>query len=278
MYTNKHCRSDCKVKVFEKTFNTSEQAYGYQKAVYHNQQEKARAILEASDPWKYLRIHTTIETADDWERDKEDYMLEILRAKYQGCDGYRSFLENCKDSEFLQFEFREDTNHLYWGGRHGGLNRQGELHAKVRDDPPSYTSPVLSKSAMHSTKKNDRHNAQPLSGTSMVNDSTEIRNHIKDDVFIITDSLGSNMNGRLMYKKARCSVKRLRYKTIADAAQYTSKVEISSKAIVYVVGTNDLVHKSAEDTSQEAKFFHAKKIFTSFSSHLPSLLSINSLQ
>ena len=243
MYRHKNCKGKCTIEVFGQVFVTSEQAYGYQKAIYHNEQKKAEDILSAEDPWKAYRIHSSIETSDDWHKDKEQYMIQVLQAKYKGCTGYRSYLENTCDTEHIEFEYRENTSNKYWGGQYDGRNVLGNMHKAIRDNPPQL-------SMYQNITKDSMAQGIPVSNHVGIK---PYMNRIKDDVLIVTDSLGSRIQGRKMYQKSRCFVKKLRRKTISDASDYVEKIQVESKALVYVVGSNDLVHMSGEDTAEEAK-------------------------
>ncbi len=72
----------------------------------------------------------------------------------------------------------ENTKHHYWAGQHGGLNMLGEIHTEIRNNPPN------------------SNNTQPVQ-TSTVPSSTNIRpvQTVKDDVFIMTDSLAKDIHG-----------------------------------------------------------------------------------
>ena len=212
MYRHKNCKNKCGIKVFGHIFTTSEQAYGFKKAEYHDDKDRCQILLEADNPWKAYRCHTEIKTTEEWHKDKDHIMLEILRAKYAGCEGYRSYLQNCEDSHFLKFEFREATDNRYWGGQSNGLNRLGELHKVVRDDPPKCIlpgEPVIERSKRETSRigtyTQKAHSV--LSNTNDISDTnTRNKRVINDDTLIITDSLGSNIDSRKMYQKATCYI------------------------------------------------------------------------
>lgn len=83
---------------------------------------------------------------------------------------------------------------------------------------------------------------------------------IQEDVFIIHDSLGKKVRGDLMFHKNSCGTKLLKNRNIKDASDYIDRVDIKSKVITYIVGTNDLSHNNANDVARQSKLLVEKTV------------------
>jgi len=110
-------------------FNSSEQAYQWEKCIFHNNHTLANLILEEKDPYKQMKIGGLIIGNPIWQDKKRDCMREILKFKLIDCETYRAALKESKDSVLI-----ENTNHPFWGrGKSNlGKNNLGALHCEIR--------------------------------------------------------------------------------------------------------------------------------------------------
>ncbi len=199
-------------------------------------------IMSSENPWKAKDIGDKINTTRLWQKDKLEYMREILLTKYRCCEGYRRVLNSTKG-----YKIRENTSHRDWGGRPGCKNMLGSLHSSILECPPlphqETRDPIKSR-----TENNHR---SKQSVTEQTQTTTDVKSShkqvLEEDVFIITDSLGKGIDT----KTISVSAKTLRNKCTRDAELYMQKMNIKSKVLAFVVGTNDLSVKCAEDTAEE---------------------------
>ncbi len=113
-------------------YPTSEHAYISLKGAYINAPEEILKQIEKEENPKNVYYNgKNMGNSADWEEDCVKLIEECLIAKYKGCDGYRKYLLN-----HTGYKFREDTKHPIYRGKHGYLNKLGDLHASIRDIPP----------------------------------------------------------------------------------------------------------------------------------------------
>ncbi len=116
-----------RIRVFDRWYDSAEQAYQHKKAEYHNLAEEKRRIWQSTSSRDAMNEGQSIKTTLEWKADKEKFMHEILRAKFQHSAKYRDAL-----LQSGQRPLAEQTRHPFWGGI-SGHNRLGLLHMKVRD-------------------------------------------------------------------------------------------------------------------------------------------------
>lgn len=131
----------------------------------------------------------------------------------------------------------------------------------------TYDEPGTSK---HQRSPKTKYNVPTENKFSVLSDVNESGNAVEQlarkqtvqqNVFVIADSHGRNIRPERMYsKKISASVKTLRHKTINDASEYVDKINIQSQVLAYVIGSNDLTHKSAEDAAESCKKLVQKSI------------------
>jgi len=118
-----------RVFVFGNWNGSSEHAYQGKKADYHNNKKALEQINKTPHHKTHdvKQIGDTIETLPAWEDDKENIMLQVLRAKAECCPEYFNFLKSSGNKSL-----HENTNHPYWGCQKDGKDRLGFLHMQVR--------------------------------------------------------------------------------------------------------------------------------------------------
>ena len=121
----------CHLQALDRWYTSSEQAYQHRKAYYHNDKEAIRDILQARDSREALLRRNRINTSPDWEKNRENYMTEILWAKFEHCTEYRDRLMKTTSSQL-----HEGTSHPHWGGNRG-KDRLGQLHMLVHSENQS---------------------------------------------------------------------------------------------------------------------------------------------
>ncbi len=114
--------------MFDGWNESSEHAYQAKKAVFHKKTEALREIRQTRYSKQAMQIGQAIKTSVAWKARKEEYMLEILRAKAAHSTEYRNRLLQASPEAV----FKERTNHRYWGALEGGQNKLGHLHKVVQ--------------------------------------------------------------------------------------------------------------------------------------------------
>ena len=84
-------------------YQSSEQAYQHQKALYHNCNKIAKDILSSPDPRKNLRFGKLITTDISWKGKKVSTMTRILEEKFFQCPEFRAELFVSKDKVLVEY-------------------------------------------------------------------------------------------------------------------------------------------------------------------------------
>ena len=110
-------------------FNSTEQAYQWEKAITHKKYNIANQIIATNNTFKQMNFGKQITTNTQWQVRKRKIMKNLLLKKASCCEEYKTALKNSGNETLV-----EDTNHPYWGrGRDGkGRNILGVLHCYVR--------------------------------------------------------------------------------------------------------------------------------------------------
>ena len=110
-------------------FATSEAAYVFRKALYHNDHRTAASVKQSRTGIHAKRLGDKIKTVDSWQTAKVDIMDDIIRAKLANCEDARSALLATNDREII-----EDTENKFWGkgSNNDGLNMLGEMWTMYR--------------------------------------------------------------------------------------------------------------------------------------------------
>jgi ribA/ribD-fused uncharacterized protein len=123
--------------VWNTTFQSTEHAYNFRKAVEMGQHTTAEKIRHAPNAFTSMQIANEVITDDRWANMKQSVMNQLLQEKAKQCDTFHIYLMNSRGKQLV-----EDTSHEYWGrGKTGqGLNMLGRLLMTLRDslkDGPS---------------------------------------------------------------------------------------------------------------------------------------------
>ena len=101
----------CNIKVFDKVFQSSEQAYQWRFVNHLGLEDFAQEIINASTPHEAKEIASRVPRGQhkDWHSIKCQVMKEILRAKYDYSPLFRSALLNSVGKQIV-----ESTQDLFW--------------------------------------------------------------------------------------------------------------------------------------------------------------------
>jgi ribA/ribD-fused uncharacterized protein len=132
------CPWECQYNIYTHTFNTTEAAYQYQKAIFHDDFDAAGAIVKeltgrgAKEKSKSIVKDPTKEDGHGkkWHGINVQVMEDILREKVKCCPHYRSTLLKSGSKALVE----NVKNSTFWGcGPDGkGTNKLGKLHEKIR--------------------------------------------------------------------------------------------------------------------------------------------------
>lgn len=117
-------------------FKSAEHAFQFRKHSQNNS-KVAQKILLASCPDEAKKLGWSAPiNLDEWERERQNIMFEILSAKYIQHEDVQQALKNTGDKPIIQYTEDEDT---FWGiGKNGnGRNTMGKLWMLLRE---TYTS------------------------------------------------------------------------------------------------------------------------------------------
>ena len=132
----------CRIHVFDRDFHSSEQAYQYQQAMFHDDSETAKQIMRTGDARAAMKESKNInETKHGWEVKRVDVMREILKAKAEVPEFREALLATGK----AVMVYDMPTQEGFWGvgDRHvGGENVLGRLLMELRDSLRSGWSEV----------------------------------------------------------------------------------------------------------------------------------------
>ena len=94
------------------TFNSSEQAYQYRKAVYNKEPEIAERISKVQGPLEAKRLGSLVDATSDWNHNQgKSAMKEIVKKKFQQNPDLRSYLVSLPDLPIVECN-RYDS---FWG-------------------------------------------------------------------------------------------------------------------------------------------------------------------
>ncbi len=137
---------------------------------------------------------------------------------------------------------------MYWAGlKVNSQNKLGELHMKLRDNPPPHVKPI------HCIKPTQNTPPKP---TQTHEKSTPKKKSVSGDGMILTDSIASRIDGHYMYKQKksmRVQVLPGGQKTLGGATQYIKETDIKVKSLSIVAGSNDVCYDSVDAAVYRAK-------------------------
>jgi len=120
-----------RLTIFNRKFGTSESAYQYCKAVFHEYPEVAEELVYASSGLAAKAISHKVPTRPEWHELKAEAMRVIIGAKMEQCLEFRRFHEGHPNTKLV-----ENTENDYWAkGVNGqGQNMLGKILMEIRDE------------------------------------------------------------------------------------------------------------------------------------------------
>ena len=113
----------CRLQIWGKVFSSSEKAYQYFKALFHEETLVKNSILRLDNPRKIYRLGHAIRTCELWDKKGVAVMLHILRHKLHQCDEFR--VELLATGDLI---LTEQTADSFWAIAQGsGWNTLGVL-------------------------------------------------------------------------------------------------------------------------------------------------------
>lgn len=119
-------------------FDTSEQAYHYQRFDGRVHKRAIVTALSAHEAFRYAQDHKS-EQRIGWDAIKVNVMKEILRAKADQHEYVRRKLLETGERELVENSWRDP--YWGWGPNRDGLNRLGKLWMEVRTELRTTVSP-----------------------------------------------------------------------------------------------------------------------------------------
>ena len=124
----------CHIRVFARYFNSSEHAYQYRQAIFHEDFESAEIIRDAEDARAAKRESKRIYKKNNgWEEKRVEVMREILKAKSEVHEFKEALLATGR-AELVEYVPSWDG---FWGvgsGYVGGQNMLGRLLMELREE------------------------------------------------------------------------------------------------------------------------------------------------
>ena len=166
-----------------KSFNSSEQAYQYTKAIFHGEKNLSKEILHTTDPRRIKKLGDFRESVA-WKKEKVAFLQEILLRKAVCCSDYRA---EVSDPNAVFVEAVQDP---FWGsgmnyeetcnarpGQWTGANVMGTLLSKIRSRLPTLPKPRPTsklKNQLNSTHKSSGYEADlPLADAESMSSGPE---------------------------------------------------------------------------------------------------------
>lgn len=119
---------ECKVDYQGLSYNSSESAYQAQKVVNEDKKKE----FQYYHPGKAKRQGRKLKARTDWDNVKNQYMYEIVLAKFLQNDDIRKKLIDTGDAILIEGNTWNDT---YWGVCNGvGDNHLGKILMQVREE------------------------------------------------------------------------------------------------------------------------------------------------
>ena len=127
-YEHAWCSKACTIKCKGRNLKTAENAWAWFFLECHGLPEDAQVAAEA-DPFAAKGMCKRVKNKNpEWLDQRTKYMAEVLDAKFDACDGFRTFLLESKGA------LVENTRDPFWGGipSFNGLNTLGQLLMQKR--------------------------------------------------------------------------------------------------------------------------------------------------
>ena len=132
----------CTIRVFERTFASSEHAYQFMKAMSHGKVNVAKDIIQARNACEAKRLGKRVITERVWETERLEVMRQIIRRKYECVPRYRHELMKAEliiveavpgDNFWSCGLSKEEVG--WWNPENWpGKNIMGNLHMELREE------------------------------------------------------------------------------------------------------------------------------------------------
>ena len=86
----------CTMRVFERTFASSEHAYQFMKAMSHEKDSVTKDIIQSRNACEAKRLGKRVITEGVWETERLEVMRQIIRRKFEYVPRYRHELMKAK--------------------------------------------------------------------------------------------------------------------------------------------------------------------------------------
>ena len=126
-YQHAWCSKECTIVFKKRSFKTAENAWAWLFLESHGLPEEAQSASEA-DPFAAKSMCKRVKANHKWLDNQIKLMAELIDAKFDSCDGFRTFLLESKEA------LVENTRDPFWGGipSFNGINTMGHMLMKKR--------------------------------------------------------------------------------------------------------------------------------------------------
>ena len=124
----------CTIRVFERTFASSEHAHQFMKAMSHGNVNVAKDIIHARNACEAKRLGKRVITEIVWETERLEVMKQIIRRKYECVPRYRDELMKAKLTIVLVMWVVQGRSWLVKPENWPGKNIMGNLHMELREE------------------------------------------------------------------------------------------------------------------------------------------------
>ena len=172
----------CDLKVFGEHHKSAEHAYQLTKAIRAGNLDAAKKVREAATAFDAKQIGHKITDPQDWSKEKEIVMEEIVSSKAEQIPEVKIKLENSNNRTI----FAEGTYDVFWGT---GLDIEATLHTDSRKWPGENRLGKIYKKLSSKYARKLRNSSVPRKGTASENQSNI-------DVFLKDLKKGGKKNGK----------------------------------------------------------------------------------
>ena len=232
-----------KIHAFDDSFDCAEKAYQCIKADFHYQGDDMYSLIKnARHPVRAKHLGEEFVPNEEWLKVREDYMYQILKAKYESCPEFRDVIINNPNAIFA-----EASEDMYWGTglnvqetlitspeKWKGQNRLGIMMEELQREIFSRSTDQLDHSDSYITNEAEHRNGLSEE-TSSYNAS---QTNVTSKVLIIGDSNTRSLNSDKFSNKINTTIISNAF-TCEDAAKHVAALkENSYDAVLLHLGTN----------------------------------------
>jgi ribA/ribD-fused uncharacterized protein len=132
----------CKLRKYNKTFNSAEHLYQYEKCLFHKSEKLGLRVYNSNNGFIAKRHAKEIKVSPSWLNYREECLKNILTLKAEQCEKFRKHLHLSKDKMLIEANKYDN----YWGcgldksalsisnGIYQGKNKMGELLMILRSE------------------------------------------------------------------------------------------------------------------------------------------------